>query len=100
MTDRSVPNLPSRDFASSVGFYGRFGFFPTFRDDTWLILRRGAIELEFFPFPDLEPYASSFSASSFSDDRTHHAVRRGTFASGRARTRGVDCRYKRGPCHD
>lgn len=68
MTDRSVPNLPSRDFASTVEFYGRFGFFPTFRDDTWLILRRGAIELEFFPFPDLEPYASSFMCSIRVDD--------------------------------
>ncbi|MGA1828767.1 bleomycin resistance protein [Microbacterium sp.] len=68
MTDRSVPNLPSRDFASTVEFYGRFGFFPTFRDDTWLILRRDAIELEFFSFPDLEPYASSFMCSIRVDD--------------------------------
>lgn len=63
MADRAVPNLPSRDFAATVEFYGRFGFTPTFHDDGWLILRRDALQLEFFRFPDLDPWTSSFSCS-------------------------------------
>ena len=57
MADRAVPNLPSRDFAATVAFYGRFGFGEDYRDDGWLILRRGSMRLEFFPFPDLDPRA-------------------------------------------
>jgi hypothetical protein len=68
MTDRAVPNLPSRDFAVTVAFYGAFGFEPTFRDDRWLVLRRGALELEFFPHPTLIPAESSFMCSVRVDD--------------------------------
>ncbi|AXH34700.1 bleomycin resistance protein [Humibacter sp. BT305] len=63
MVDRAVPNLPSRDLALTSAFYGAFGFRESFRDDTWLILRRGSVELEFFPFPDLDPATSSFQCS-------------------------------------
>jgi catechol 2,3-dioxygenase-like lactoylglutathione lyase family enzyme len=68
MTDRAVPNLPSRDFDDTVAFYGAFGFDPAYRDDGWLILRRGDLQLEFFLFPDLEPEASSFMCSVRVDD--------------------------------
>ena len=68
MTDRAVPNLPSRDFDSTIAFYRGFGFEPTYRDDDWLILRRGELELEFFPFPDLVPSQSSFMCSVRVDD--------------------------------
>ncbi|MFD0482372.1 bleomycin resistance protein [Kineococcus sp. GCM10028916] len=30
-----------------------------FRDESWLILRRGEVQLEFFPFPSLVPSESS-----------------------------------------
>ena len=58
--DRAVPNLPSRDFDVTEAFYRGFGFASVFRDDGWMILRRGDLELEFFPFADLDPAASSF----------------------------------------
>lgn len=68
VSDRAVPNLPSRDFDRTVAFYGGFGFVPTYRGDGWLILRRGDVELEFFPFPDLVPEESSFMCSVRVDD--------------------------------
>lgn len=60
MADRALPNLPSRDFQATVAFYSGFGFEVSFRDDSWLILRRGDLQLEFFPFPALIPAESSF----------------------------------------
>lgn len=68
MTDRAVPNLPSRDFDATIAFYGRFGFEPVHREDDWLILRRGALELEFFPYAELVPEESSFMCSIRVDD--------------------------------
>lgn len=63
MTDRAVPNLPSRDFEATAEFYSRLGFTEAYRDNAWLILRRGTIQLEFFPFPELNPPESSFMCS-------------------------------------
>lgn len=60
MSDRAVPNLPSRDFGATKVFYGRFGFATVFCDDRWLIMRRGTVQLEFFLCPDLDPARSSF----------------------------------------
>ncbi len=68
MTDRAVPNLPSRDFDATVAFYGGFGFAVGYRSDEWLILHRGGLTLEFFPFPDLEPTRGSFMCSLRVDD--------------------------------
>ena len=58
--DRAVPNLPSRDFEATEAFYGGFGFERVFRDEGWMILARGGLQLEFFPFPDVDPLSSSF----------------------------------------
>lgn len=58
--DRALPNLPSRDFLITRDFYSSFGFCETFRDEGWMILARGTVEIEFFPYPDLEPSMSSF----------------------------------------
>lgn len=58
--DRAVPNLPSRGFDATETFYGGFGFERVFRDEGWMILTRGGLQLEFFPFPDLDPSSSSF----------------------------------------
>lgn len=63
MTDRALPNLPSRNFDDTVAFYGRFGFSVAFRDDAWLILARGDVTLEFFPGPDTDPLTSGFMCS-------------------------------------
>ena len=68
MTDRATPNLPARDFTGSSGFYARLGFTEEYRDGGWMILRRGGVTLEFFPFPDLDPSSSSFSCCLRLDD--------------------------------
>ena len=62
MADRITANLPSRDFAATEAFYHRLGFRTDFRDDGWMILRRGALELEFFPHPGVDKWSSWFSA--------------------------------------
>lgn len=68
MTDRAVPNLPSRDFDTTIAFYGGFGFEPAYRDPGWPILCRGDLRLEFFPFAALVPEESSFMCSIRVDD--------------------------------
>lgn len=60
MTDRAVPNLPSRDLAATAAFYGGFGFQELHRDQNWLVVRRGALQLEFFLKDDLEPRGHDF----------------------------------------
>jgi hypothetical protein len=61
MADHATPNLPSRDFEATSRFYGALGFVESWRDQRWMILRRGALTIEFFPYPDLDPSQSSFS---------------------------------------
>ncbi len=61
MSDHSTPNLPSRDFEATARFYARLGFEESYRDDGWMILERGGMILEFFPYPDLDPVSSAFS---------------------------------------
>jgi catechol 2,3-dioxygenase-like lactoylglutathione lyase family enzyme len=61
MADHATPNLPSRDFEATSRFYGALGFAESWRDEGWMILRRGGLTLEFFPYPDLEPLESWFS---------------------------------------
>jgi hypothetical protein len=68
MPDTSTPNLPSRDFAATSAFYGRLGFSEAYRDEGWMILDRGGVRLEFFPFPDLDPAESSFGCCLRLDD--------------------------------
>lgn len=68
MIDRVTANLPSRDFDQTVAFYGRLGFAVAYRDAGWLILARDTLMLEFFPHPELDPYASWFSACLRLDD--------------------------------
>ena len=58
-TDRALPNLPSSDFGVTQRFYESFGFRTTFRDDGWMILRRGTVEIEFFPHPFIDPLTSA-----------------------------------------
>ena len=68
MPDTATPNLPSRDFATTSAFYDRLGFSEAYRDESWMILTRGEVMLEFFPFPDLEPAESSFGCCLRLDD--------------------------------
>ena len=60
MADQATPNLPSRDFEATSRFYGALGFVESWRDEGWMILRRGGLTLEFFPYPDLDPLESAF----------------------------------------
>lgn len=62
MPDRIPANLPARSFDQTAAFYGALGFEVTFRDEGWMILRRGELEIEFFPHPKLDPWTSWFSA--------------------------------------
>ena len=66
--DHATPNLPSRDFTTTVDFYTRLGFAESWRDDNWMILERGGVTLEFFPYSDLDPATSSFSCCLRLDD--------------------------------
>lgn len=66
--DRVTANLPARDFDATEAFYGRMGFATKYRDESWMILTRGPMELEFFPHPELDPFASWFSACIRVDD--------------------------------
>ena len=44
-------NLPSRDLDKTQAFYEALGFSVGFKDDGWMIMRRGELELEFFRSP-------------------------------------------------
>ncbi len=66
--DHATPNLPSRDFEVTVAFYARLGFEAGWKDDGWMILKRGSIALEFFPHPELNPSESWFSCCVRLDD--------------------------------
>ena len=68
MADRITANLPSRDFAATEAFYARLGFDCVYRSEAWMILEAGPLELEFFPWPDLDPFASAASACVRVDD--------------------------------
>lgn len=68
MTDHATPNLPSRDFAATEAFYAPLGFVTAYKSDGWLILARGSAQLEFFAWPDLDPYKSNFSCCIRLDD--------------------------------
>src|SRR5689334_23068297 len=47
--DRTTPNLPSADLDWTAAFYANLGFSIGFKDDGWMILNRGPLELEFYP---------------------------------------------------
>ena len=66
--DHATPNLPSRDLEATSQFYSKLGFSETWRDRGWMILKRGGLALEFFPYPDLDPLQSSFGCCLRLDD--------------------------------
>lgn len=66
--DRMTANLPARDMDVTAGFWTRLGFAVDYRDDGWMILRRGSIEVEFFPHPEVDKWTSSFGACLRVDD--------------------------------
>jgi hypothetical protein len=66
--DRITANLPARDMGRTAAFYAALGFGVAYRDDGWMILERGPLEVEFFAHPGLDPWASDFSACIRVDD--------------------------------
>jgi catechol 2,3-dioxygenase-like lactoylglutathione lyase family enzyme len=66
--DRITANLPARDFDATEAFYAALGFVRNYRDDAWLILSRGPLEVEFFHAPGLDPWSSWHSACIRVDD--------------------------------
>jgi catechol 2,3-dioxygenase-like lactoylglutathione lyase family enzyme len=60
--DYIAANLPAIDLKKTSDFYQKLGFKEDFRDLGWLMMSRGDLKLEFFPYCDLDPYQSSFSA--------------------------------------
>lgn len=68
MPDTATPNLPSRDFDATARFYAAIGFEATWRDAGWMVLERGTMSLEFFPYKDLDPTTSSFMCCLRVDD--------------------------------
>ncbi|WP_112312690.1 bleomycin resistance protein [Pseudogemmobacter bohemicus] len=68
MGDRITANLPARDMRATADFYGRLGFETRYFSEGWMIIGRGALELEFFGWPDLDPKSSNFSACIRLDD--------------------------------
>ena len=68
MTDLATPNLPSRSFDATADFYARIGFKVWWRDEGWMILKRDALTLEFFPHTGLDPAGSWFSCCFRLDD--------------------------------
>ena len=75
MADRATPNLPSRDLVATSQFYARLGFRETFRDEGWLIVERGPLQIEFFPSAKQSPRQNIASCCiRVSDlDRLHEA---------------------------
>ncbi len=68
MADHATPNLPSRDFETSSRFYAALGFIERWRDESWMIMKRGDLVLEFFPHPELDTKTSWFSCCLRLDD--------------------------------
>ena len=62
MADRVTANLPAIDFEQTERFFCALGFKRGFRDEGWMILSRGDLEIEFFPHPQLNPAESWHSA--------------------------------------
>lgn len=73
MTNYVAANLPAIDFTQTIVFYQQLGFAVHFQSEQWLILQNdqsthGILEIEFFPYPSLDPKQSYFSASVWVQD--------------------------------
>lgn len=68
MANHATPTLPARDFEATEAFYTALGFATGWKDAGWMILSRGTVMLEFFPYPDLDPATSSHGCCMRLDD--------------------------------
>ena len=85
MTDRVTANLPSRSLDATATFYEALGFNVGFKDEGWMIISRGPLEIEFFPLAH-DPRQSCFSACLRVDDLD------GLYAAFRMANLPSDCR--------
>ena len=63
LTERTIPILPCRSIDETLDFYRALGFQVTYRQErpnTYAVVRRGGIELQFFVLKGLDP-AQSYS---------------------------------------
>lgn len=67
MTDYATPNLPSNDLDKTAAFYEALGFQTGFKDDGWMIMKRGTITLEFVPL-EVDPKTTAASCCLRVDD--------------------------------
>jgi catechol 2,3-dioxygenase-like lactoylglutathione lyase family enzyme len=95
MTERTIPILPCRSIDDTLAFYGALGFDVTYRQErpnTYAVVARGGIELQFFVLKELDP-ADSYSSCYVlvpDVDVLHHQFRAGLRAAlGRLPTRGI-----------
>ncbi len=71
MIERSVPILPSRDLAETLGFYERLGFENRGAPPEvygYVIVGRGGLELHFYADPEVDPLTTAASCYCFVDD--------------------------------
>jgi catechol 2,3-dioxygenase-like lactoylglutathione lyase family enzyme len=64
LTERTIPILPCRSIDDTLDFYRALGFQVTYRQErpnTYAVVRRGGIELQFFVLKALDP-AQSYSS--------------------------------------
>ena len=95
MTERTIPLLPCQAVQPIVDFYTALGFETTFLQKSpypYVVVERGAVELQFFGMKDLDP-AGAFSACYVVTDEVdalHEAFRAGLReAYGRIPLRGL-----------
>ncbi|HEA1071193.1 TPA: hypothetical protein RVD74_005004, partial [Escherichia coli] len=48
--------------------YSKLGVGTSWKDSGWIILQRGGLQLEFLPYPDLDPATSAFGCCRRLDD--------------------------------
>jgi catechol 2,3-dioxygenase-like lactoylglutathione lyase family enzyme len=95
MTERTIPILPCRSIDDVLAFYEALGFAVTYRQErpnTYAVVARGAIEVQFFVLKDLEPAASYSTCYVLTSDvdGLYGAFTAGLRASlGRVPTRGI-----------
>jgi catechol 2,3-dioxygenase-like lactoylglutathione lyase family enzyme len=62
-TEVAIPTLPAKNIEETIVFYDGLGFKLALRiqdPQEYIILRKGSLELHFFPWPELDP-TSNFS---------------------------------------
>ena len=62
MQDYISANLPAIDFDQTQQFYRFLNFQCCYQSQTWMMMQRGRLQLEFFHHPQLNPKDSWFSA--------------------------------------